>query len=71
MQVKAEIVINWIDQNLPPLSWRIIVMKQMKLLLKHRISPAKIDSTTFFNEEIIETLRKAVKDDYNKEMPHF
>ena len=71
MQVKAETIINWMDANLPPLSWRIIVMKQMKLLLKHKISPAKIDGSTYFNDEIIETLRKVVKDDYGKEMPNF
>ena len=71
MQVKAENVIKWVDDNLPPLSWRIIAMKQMKLLLKHKISPANINGTTYFNEEIIATLKKAIKDDYGKDMPSF
>lgn len=71
MQVKAEVVINWIELNLPPLSWRIIVMKQMKLLLKHKISPAKIDGSTYFNQEIIGVLKQVVRDEYGKEMPDF
>jgi hypothetical protein len=71
MQVKAEKVVSWIDTNLPPLSWRIIVMKQMKLLLKHKISPAKIDDTTYFNEEIISALKLHIREAYNKEMPMF
>ena len=71
MQVKAEKVVSWIDANLPPLSWRIIVMKQMKLLLKHKISPAKIDGNTYFNEEIISALKLHVKEVYSKEMPNF
>lgn len=71
MQVKAEVVIRWVDENLPPLSWRIIVMKQMKLLLKHKISPAKIDADTYFNAEIMDALRALIKNDYHKDMPNF
>ena len=71
MQVKAEKVVSWIDANLPPLSWRIFVMKQMKLLLKHKISPASIDGSTYFNEEIISALKLHVKETYDKELPSF
>lgn len=71
MQVKAEKVVSWIDANLPPLSWRIFVMKQMKLLLKHKISPANIDGSTYFNEEIISALKLHVQETYNKELPSF
>jgi hypothetical protein len=71
MNIKAETVIQWMDLNLPPLSWRIIVMKQMKLLLKHKISPASIGSNTYFNTEIMTVLRQVVKDDYGKDLPNF
>ena len=71
MQVKAEVVIKWADANLPPLSWRIIAMKQMKLLLKHKISPASINADTVFNTEIIEAIRVIVKTDYGKDLPAF
>jgi hypothetical protein len=71
MQTKAQVIINWVDLNLPPLSWRIIAMKQMKLFLKHKISPASINSETCFNEEIIEAIRLVVKTDYSKELPKF
>jgi hypothetical protein len=71
MQVKALKVVSWVDANLPPLSWRIIVMKQMKLLLKHKIAPASIDENTYFNEEIVSVLKLHIKETYNKEMPGF
>jgi len=71
MHTKAEVIINWVDANLPPLSWRIIAMKQMKLLLKHKISPASINAETRFNEEIIEAIRQMIKADYSKELPSF
>ena len=71
MQTKAEVIINWVDANLPPLSWRIIAMKQMKLFLKHKISPASINAETRFNEEIIEAIRQLIKADYSKELPKF
>jgi len=71
MQIKAEVIINWVDLHLPPLSWRIIAMKQMKLLLKHKISPANINGQTIFNEEIVEAIRQMIKADYSKELPAF
>ena len=71
MQIKALKVVTWVDTNLPPLSWRIIVMKEMKLLLKHKISPAKIDESTYFNEEIVSALKLHIKEKYDKEMPSF
>lgn len=69
MQVKADKVVSWVDNNLPPLTWRIIVMKQMKLLLKHKISPAKIDGNTYFNEEILTALQAHIREEYAKELP--
>jgi hypothetical protein len=70
MRVKAGTIIGWVDTNLPPLTWRIIAMKQMKILLKHKISPAKIDGDTYFNAEIVEAIRKMIKADYHKELPN-
>ena len=71
MAVKASIIINWVDTNLPPLTWRIVVMKQMKLLMTHKIFPAKIDEHTLFNDEIILGIRETLKKDYNKDLPDF
>ena len=71
MQVKAQTVVGWIDTNLPPLSWRIIVMKQMKLMLKHKISPANINENTYFNEEVLSALKLHIKTEYNKDLPSF
>jgi hypothetical protein len=71
MQVKAEKVISWMDSNLPPLSWRVISIKQMKLLLKHNISPTAINSATYFNDEILDSLKVQIKADYNMDLPNF
>jgi hypothetical protein len=70
MDVQAEKVVNWIDSNLPPLSWRIIAMKQIKLLISNKISPAKIDDKTYFNEVIMNAIRESVKNDYGKDLPN-
>jgi hypothetical protein len=71
MQVKAETVIGWMDSNLPPLSWRVISIKLMKLMLKNNVSPTSINSTTYFNDEILATLKQQVKQDYNIDLPNF
>jgi len=71
MQVKAETVIKWMDMNLPPLSWRIIAIKMMKILLANNISPAEINGSTYFNDEILKALGAQVKQDYSKELPSF
>jgi hypothetical protein len=71
MQVRAETVIGWIDMNLPPLSWRLIAIKNMKLFVDHNIASTKIDPSTCFNEEILAALKAQVKLDYNKELPSF
>jgi hypothetical protein len=69
--IKADTVIKWVDDNLPPLSWRIIAIDIMKVLLANKVMPAKIDSTTYFNPAIMDDIRKTVKDKYNKDMPNF
>jgi hypothetical protein len=71
VQIKAEIVIKWIDDNLPPLTWRIIALDIIKLLIQNKIMPAKIDGATYFNAEIVDAIKKVVKDKYNKELPNF
>ena len=70
MEIQAIKVIEWIDNNLPPLSWRIISMKIFKLLFQHKIYASKIDESTYFNVEIIEALSDIIKQDYGKEMPN-
>lgn len=69
MSIKASKVIGWIDTNLPPLTWRILAMKQMKLMMSHKVFPARIDDTTIFNEEIVTALRDSIKKDYGKDLP--
>lgn len=71
MQAKAETVISWIDANLPPLSWRLIAIKNMKLFVDHNVSSTKIESSTYFNQEILAALKAQVKQDYNKDLPNF
>ena len=71
MKVQSTNVINWVDDNLPPLSWRIAVMKLMKLLMTNGIRPAQIDDTVYFNQEIMTAIREYIKETYNKDMPEF
>ncbi len=71
MNVQSTMVINWVDDNLPPLSWRITVMKLMKLLMTNGIRPAQIDDTVYFNQKIMTAIREYIKETYNKDMPEF
>jgi hypothetical protein len=71
MNVPAIKVMKWVDTNCPPLSWRILVMKEMKLLLANKVSPAKIDDKTFLSQDIVKAFRESIKKDYNKDLPDF
>ncbi len=69
MPVKANTIIKWIDQELPPLSWGVISIKLMKVFVQNNISPRAIDDTTMFNDEIVKQLQDLIKKTYNKDMP--
>ncbi len=70
MEVQGTKVVDWVKTNLPPLSWQILTMQNMKVFLKHKISPSKIEDHTRFNAEIIACLSVSIKDKYNKELPN-
>jgi hypothetical protein len=53
-------VISWVNENLPPLSWRIISMENMKVMSKNNIYPSKIDDATKFNEEIVTSINSSI-----------
>ena len=67
--VRAKAVVEWVEQNLPPLSWQIIVMQNMKIFIKHKVSPSKFDEQTLLNAEIIQSINLSIKERYQKELP--
>jgi hypothetical protein len=69
METPAKNVINWVNENLPPLSWQIIAMQNMKVLAKHKIFPSRIEDSTKFNAEILASINSFIKDRYQKELP--
>lgn len=69
MSAKAKTILDWIDKELPPLSWGVISIKLMKTFMKNGISPRNIDDSVMFNDEIIEEIKVLVKTTYNKELP--
>jgi len=71
MDVKSTVVIDWVNQNLPPLSWQIIVMKLMKVLMTNGIRPARIDDSVNFNDEITSAIRDYIKENYQKDLPKY
>lgn len=72
METPAIQVIDWVNENLPPLSWRIISMENMKVMSKNKVYPSKIDATTTFNEEILLGINNSIRERYQKELPnHF
>lgn len=69
MEVRAKAIIDWVDENLPPLSWQIIVMQNMKVFVKHKIAPSKFDDKTMLNADIVESINLSIKERYQKELP--
>jgi hypothetical protein len=60
---------NWVDENLPPLSWQIIVMQNMKVFVKHKVTPSKFDDQTMLSADIVQSINLSIKDRYKKELP--
>jgi len=69
MEIRAKALVEWVDQNLPPLSWQIIVMQNMKVFLKHKVAPSKFDDSTYLNREIVESINQSIRARYKKELP--
>jgi hypothetical protein len=69
MQVRAKAIVNWVEHNLPPLSWQIIVMQNMKMFIKHKLQPSKFDEATFLNVEVVQSIGACIRERYNKELP--
>jgi hypothetical protein len=60
---------SWVEENLPPLSWQIIVMQNMKVFLKNKAAPSKFDEHTLLNAEIVQSINLCIKERYKKELP--
>ena len=69
MSVKAKAILDWIDKELPPLSWGVISIKLMKTFMKNGASPRNIDESVVFNDEIVEEIKTLIKNTYNKDLP--
>lgn len=63
------LVVKWITDELPPLSWNIIAMKMLSKFVLYEIRPSQISSTTQFPPEIMVEIRKLVHELYGKELP--
>jgi hypothetical protein len=69
MEVRAKTLVDWVNNNLPPLSWQIIVMQNMKVFTKHKVAPSKFNDETMLNAEIIHSINLCIIDRYKKELP--
>ena len=69
MEVRAKTLVAWVNENLPPLSWQIIVMQNMKVFIKHKVAPSKFDDETMLNAEVIQSINLSIKERYKKEFP--
>jgi hypothetical protein len=67
--VRAKFVVAWVEENLPPLSWQIIVMQNMKMFLKHKVAPSKFTDNTELHPEIFASISQCIKERYQKELP--
>lgn len=69
MQGKAAPIVEWITQNVPPLTWTTIKLKHMNLFVEAKISPSKIDDQTIFNADIINCINDSLREKFGKEIP--
>ena len=69
MEVRAKDIIDWVDENLPPLSWQIIVMQNMKVFIKNKITPSKFDDQTTLSQDVVQSINLCIKERYQKELP--
>jgi hypothetical protein len=69
VEVAAKEIVDWVEQNLPPLSWQIIVMQNMKVFMKHKVTPSKFNDTTMLNADVVRSIGLLIKERYNKELP--
>jgi hypothetical protein len=67
--VKATRVIEWINREMPPLTWNIVSIKIMKTLVQQGISARNINDDTVFNETVVNEINRILKETYKKEMP--
>jgi hypothetical protein len=69
VEVRAKAIVNWVEENLPPLSWQIIVMQNMKVFLKHKVAPSKFDEQTMLNADVVLSIKLLIKERYQKDLP--
>jgi hypothetical protein len=67
--VRAKAIIDWVDANLPPLSWQVIIMHNMKVFIKNNIVPSKFDDQTVLSDDIVKSISLSIKERYKKELP--
>lgn len=69
MNIEAIKVIEWIEKNLPPLSWSLIKVHNMQTFISNDVQPLKITQDTKFNQEIIQTLKTFIRKKYSAKLP--
>jgi hypothetical protein len=69
VEVRAKAIVEWVEANLPPLSWQIIVMQNMRMFIKHKVTPSKFDDKTMLNADVVQSINLVIKERYKKELP--
>ena len=71
MNTNAQKVVQWIKDNLPPISWNTLVLANVNMFLHNNVKPGKINDDTVFNREIMAFLKSEIKTRYNKDLPNY
>jgi len=54
-------IIDCVYENLPPLSWQIIVMQNMRMFIKHKVTPSKFDDKTMLSADVVQSINSTGK----------
>lgn len=71
MPVKGKKIVDWMQKELPPLSWEFVSVKLMKGFIAEGISPRAVTETTIFSDNLVKDIKQKISEEYKKDLPTF
>ena len=59
---------DYIQKNLPPMTWNIVAVKVMKLMVKHKLKATAISATDEFPDELVSAINEILTNEYQTQI---
>lgn len=69
MGVSSSIVKKWCDENITPLAWQRIVMKNLDAFKQRGLSMTELEKEITLDEELLGIVKDTIKNMYQIEIP--